>query len=171
MTEQREHHEGSERRHIGGELVIPIAALAFTLYYFVTIAASPWTAQVSAFFVGTILIVLILVFFIRAGLLLRRGSADLRLDGLFAPTRFINKRLGLLALTIGYIAVIRWLGFTITTFLFLTLAMFMLTDGRRKRLVLGLSLVLSLGGYLLFVVAFQTRFPAGPFEHLIGTIF
>jgi hypothetical protein len=30
---------------------------------------------------------------------------------------------------------------------------------------------LSLGGYVLFIVAFQTRFPAGPLEHLLGALF
>ncbi len=170
MTDRQE-PERSEQRPIGGELVIPIAALAFTIYYFITIASSPWTAKVSAYFVGTILIALIALFLIKSVLQLRRGEANLRLDTLVAPARFVNKRLGLLALTIGYIAFVRWLGFTITTFVFLTSAMFLLGEGRRKGLIVGLSAVLSLGGYLVFIVAFQTRFPAGPFERLMGTLF
>jgi len=56
------------------------------------------------------------------------------------------------------------LGFTITTFLFLSIAMLILNDWRKKRFIILLSAVLSLGGYLLFIVAFKTRFPAGPFE-------
>ena len=55
MTSQRRRC----RKPIGGELIIPVAAVAFTLYYFSTIFDSPWTAQVSAFFVGTILILLV----------------------------------------------------------------------------------------------------------------
>ncbi len=47
--------EPREKKHVGGELVIPVAALIFTIYYFVTIIDVPWTAQVSALFVGTIL--------------------------------------------------------------------------------------------------------------------
>ena len=42
------------KKSVGGELVIPIAALLFTGYYFYTIIDAPWTAQVSAFFVGSI---------------------------------------------------------------------------------------------------------------------
>jgi hypothetical protein len=30
-----------------------------------------------------------------------------------------------------------------------------------------LCAVLSIGGYLLFILAFETRFPAGPFEMLM----
>ena len=80
------------------------------------------------------------------------------------PRWFLPKRLGLFALTLGYVVVIRWGGFTLTTFVFLALAMLLLGDGRRKGLILALAAVLSIGGYLLFVVAFSTRFPEGPFE-------
>jgi hypothetical protein len=38
-------------------------------------------------------------------------------------------------------------------------------------LALGVAAGLALGGYLLFVVAFQTRFPAGPVEWLLGSVF
>ena len=58
--------EKTEKKHLGGDLVIPVAALAFTLYYFSTIIDSPWTAQVSAVFIGAILIVLLLIFIIKS---------------------------------------------------------------------------------------------------------
>jgi RsiW-degrading membrane proteinase PrsW (M82 family) len=58
-----------EKKQIGGELVIPVAALIFTLYYFSTIYNSPWTAQVSAFFIGAILLLLIAIFLVKC----RRG--------------------------------------------------------------------------------------------------
>ncbi len=157
----------SEKKSIGGDLVIPIAGLAFTIYYFVTIIDAPWTAQVSAFFVGSILIALILIFLVKSFLMLRRGEVDLKLDTLVAPVSYVPKRLKLLALTMAYIAAVRWLGFTITTFLFLLSAMLVLGEGRRKGLIVAISLILSLGGYLLFIVAFKTRFPAGPFEDLM----
>ena len=51
-----------ERKSIGSELIIPVAALLFTIYYFYTIIDAPWTAQVAAFIVGSILIVLIMFF-------------------------------------------------------------------------------------------------------------
>ncbi len=61
-------HSGRQRRErksIGGDLIIPVAALALTVYYFITIIDVPWTAQVSAFFIGTILILLVVALFIR----------------------------------------------------------------------------------------------------------
>ena len=161
----------AEKKSIGGELVIPIAALLFTFYYFYTIIDTPWTAQVSAFFVGTILIILVAIFLFRSVLQLRRGEVDLRLDALVAPVSFVSKRLKLLVLTIAFIVLVRWLGFTITTFLFLGSSMLLLGEGRRKMLIFWMSLIMSLGGYLLFIVAFKTRFPLGPFENLMKALF
>jgi hypothetical protein len=79
----------------------------------------------------------------------------------------VNTRLFLLALAIGYIVVISWLGFTITTFLFLFMAMALLNKGERMKLSLIVAAALSVSGYLLFIVAFKTRFPFGPFENLL----
>lgn len=162
---------GPRKKHIGGELVIPGLALAFTIYYFTTIIDVPWTAQVSAVFVGTVLIICILIFTVRAFLMVKRGEADLGLGPLIAPVGYIPKRLLLLALTLGYIFFIQWGGFTLTSFVFLSLSMLTLNNGRRKGLILGLSAALSLGGWLMFVVAFETRFPEGPFEHLMKGLF
>ena len=158
-------------RPVGGELIIPIAAVAFTLYYFSSIIASPWEAQVNAFFVGSILLALVAILLIKTARDLIAGQADLGLGNLIEPAAVIPKRLILLLLAIGYVAVIEWLGFTLTTFAFLTAAMLILNDGRRPGFVLGLAAALALGGYVLFIVAFQTRFPAGPFERLVEAVF
>jgi hypothetical protein len=159
------------RRPVGGELIIPLAAVAFTLYYFTSIIDSPWEAQVNAFFVGSILLGLVAILLIKLGRELVTGEADLRLGGLIEPVSVAPKRLIVLVLAIGYVAVIEWLGFTLTTFAFLAAAMLVLNGGRRPGFVLGLAAGLSVGGYLLFMVAFQTRFPEGPFEWLMGAVF
>lgn len=155
-----------DKTALGGELVIPAAAVVFTLYYFSTIIESPWTAQVSAFFVGTILIALCLIFFVLVGLRLRRGEASLDFTPLIQPRVIAPKRALLFLLTVAYIFFIDWLGFTITTFLFLCLGMLLLAEGRNKRRIVVLAATLAIGGYLLFVVAFERRFPEGPFEML-----
>lgn len=170
MSDQ-EPEQRPEKKHIGSELVIPVAALLFTIYYFTTIIDVPWTAQVSAVFVGTILIICIIIFIVRLALMIRRGEADFGLGKLIEPVSYIPKRLILLALTIGYIYLVHWGGFTLTTFAFLCLAMLTLSNGRRKGLILWLSAALAVGGWLLFVVAFETRFPEGPFELAMKGLF
>jgi len=160
-----------EKKAIGGELIIPVAALVFTVYYLTTIIDVPWTAQVSAFFVGSILILLLLIFFIRTALSLGRGEVSLRVGEIVEPVLFVPRRIALLVLTIGYVLLIQWAGFTITTFVFILLAMLVLNEGRNKRLIFILSAVFAIGGWLLFIVAFETRFPAGPFEQLMKGLF
>jgi len=166
-------HAGSRppaRRPVGGELIIPIAAVALTLYYLTTIIDSPWEAQVNAFFVGSILIALVAILLIKVGRALVTGQASLGLGALIQPVAVAPKRLIVLLLAIGYVTVIEWLGFTLTTFVFLAAAMLVLNEGRRIGLVLGLAAGLALGGWILFVVLFQTRFPKGPFEQLMGWV-
>ena len=170
MAENKE-ADASVHTSVGSQLIIPIAAVLFTVYYFYTIIDAPWTAQVAAFIVGSILITLVILFGIKSVKIVRTGQGVLNFDSLVTPRSYVPKRVGLLSLTIIYIFIVPSLGFTITTFLFLTMAMLLLSEGKNKRLILFLSAGLSLGGYLLFVVAFKTRFPAGPFETLMKAFF
>lgn len=152
------------KRSAGGELILPGAGVIFTLYYFTTIIDSPWTAQVNAFFIGAVLLLLSLVLFIKTGLAIARGRATLTFDTLFSRQDISSGRLALLVITLGYAILIEWGGFTITTFVFLFLAMTVLNKGQSRGFIAALSGFLSLGGYLLFILAFETRFPRGPFE-------
>ncbi len=169
MNDQSE-SETREKKHAGGELVIPVAALLFTIYYFVTIIDVPWTAQVSALFVGIILIVLIVVFLVKTVKTVRAGDADFGMQTLVEPVSFVPKRLVLFAITFGFILFVEYLGFTFTAFLFLCSAMLVLGNGRKKVLVVSISAIVSLAGWALFIWAFETRFPAGPFEKLMNSV-
>lgn len=162
---------GKERtKPIGAELIIPVAALVFTLYYFSTIIDSPWTAQVAAFFVGAILIALIAVFILRTAVMVLRGDANLGMKDIVEPLAFLPIRAGLIGLTILYTIAIQWGGFTLTSFVFMSVATIMLNRGRAKGLTIAIAAALSIAGYLLFIVAFSIRFPKGPFEQLMEAL-
>lgn len=156
--------KAESRRQLGGELVIPVMAIAFTLYYFSTIWNSPWTAQVSAFLVGGILLLVCGVFLLRCILWLSRGEGSLGFSNLFSMDDIRTGRIGLFAATVGFCVFIEQLGFTLTTFLFLLASMTVLAKGRRFGLIVGLSVLISLVGWAVFIVAFDTRFPRGWFE-------
>ncbi|MEL0106058.1 MAG: tripartite tricarboxylate transporter TctB family protein [Rhodospirillaceae bacterium] len=156
--------DGPKKKSTGADLIIPVAAIAFTLYYFSTIWNSPWSAQVSAFFVGGVLMVLCAIYFVIFAMQRKNGEADFSLGKVINPVSVIPKRILLFVLTLAYIFVIDWFGFIITTFTFLSLGMLLLSEGKNKKLILSLSATLAIGGYLLFVVAFQRRFPDGPIE-------
>ncbi len=156
--------EAPKKKSTGADLIIPVAAIAFTIYYISTIWTAPWTAKVSTFFIAGILILLCSIYFLMFTLQLRQGEADFSFSKLLNPVWAIPKRLKLLALTLAYVFVIEWVGFILTTFTFLASGMLLLSDGKSKKLIFSLSATLAIGGYLLFVVAFQRRFPDGPIE-------
>ena len=164
--------ESGKKDSLGSDLIIPVAAVVFTLYYFYSIIDTPWTAQVSAFFNGSILLILCVVFIGGVVVKVRRGQASLGFDNLLEPVEVAPKRALLFLLTIAYIACIGWAGFTVTTFFFLALGMSLLSgrERRNKRFILILSVLLAVGGYLLFVVAFERTFPEGPFEHAFKAV-
>lgn len=156
--------QDTKSKSIGSELIIPIVALLFTVYYFFTIINAPWTAQVAAFIVGALLIIFVIAFIVRSIKLIKSGGGSLSFEDLIIPKNLVSKRLRILGLTIAFIFTVPYLGFTFTTFLFLSVAMMVLSNFQNKQFIILLSAALSLGGYLLFILAFETRFPAGPFE-------
>lgn len=155
---------------LGGEMVIPILAVAFTLYFFSSIWNSPWTAQVSGFLVGGILLLVCGIFFLRCVSQLKSGQATLRAGALFSMEDITSGRLGLFITTISYCLLIDRLGFTLTTFLFLASSMLILGRGRRPGLILSISAAMSLGGWAIFIWAFGTRFPSGWFENTMKAV-
>jgi hypothetical protein len=159
-----------ERKAAGGQLVIPVAGILFTLYYFSTIWESPFEAQVAAFFVGTILMALSIIFIAKFVWQWKGGEISLAFDDLLGRSHVSLRRLLLFGLTIAFMLLIEVLGFTITTFLFLSSAMLLLGEGRHPVRAIGVAAAAAIGGYLLFILAFETRFPAGPFEIFMKSV-
>ena len=159
-----------EKRQIGGELIIPVLALIFTLYYISTVINSPWTAQLNAYMVGSVLIVLVLLFF---GFALREvlaRRATLGASNLLAPYAILPKRLAFMGLSLGYLLVMDWLGFTLTTFLFMGSSMYVLGNGRRPGAYLLTAIISAAIALGVFVILFQKRFPKGPIEYFVQAL-
>lgn len=123
--------------------MIPLLGFGFTLYYFSTIVDSPWTAQVSAFFIGAVLIVLIAVLLVRTSVQVLRGQADMGMGGLLSWADVHSGRVVLLSTTLAFVVLIEWLGFTLATLGFLFISMAVLNRGRRLGLVALISGALS----------------------------
>jgi len=152
------------RRQLGGELVIPVLAITFTLYYFSTILNSPWTAQVSAFLVGGILLTVCGLFILKCVFMLMRREGALTFGNLVNYDDVRTGRIGLILATVAYCMLIESWGFTLTTFLFLMVSMGVLSKGRNLFFITGLSAAIALIGWAVFIWAFDTRFPRGWFE-------
>ncbi len=162
--------QGGEKRQMGGELIIPILALVFTLYYISTVINSPWTAQLNAFMVGSVLIILVLLFLGYAAREVLQGRATLGASNLFAPYGILPKRLGFMAISLGYLILLPWLGFTLTTFLFMAASMMLLGNARRPVVYVVAAAVVAVIALLVFIVLFQKRLPKGPVEFLLQAV-
>jgi hypothetical protein len=162
--------DAGRRRDLGAELIIPVVALAFTLYYFHSIAEAPWTAKVSTYLIGGILILLVAIFAVKCAIGAIRDGARFGFGVLLAPGSLLPQRLALLVITVGYVYALEFGGFTLTTFVFLYLAMLLLGGRAVLRTALLLATAYAIGGYLLFILAFDTRFPRGPFETLVERV-
>ena len=94
---------GAEPKPVGADLIIPVAAIIFTIYYISTIIGMKWEAQVSAFLVGGILFFLCTIFLIKTFFEVRSGKATLSFEALVNPISVIPKRVMLFGLTLLYI--------------------------------------------------------------------
>jgi hypothetical protein len=158
-----------ERQPAGADLVIPGLALAFAAYFLFSIADLAWEAKANGVLIGVILLVLIAVQLGRIGLAVARGQASVRADPLLEPREVLLRRLGLVAVTVLFIAAIGWLGVTLG----LALAMFaaLRVCGVRSRAALAwIPLAVAASVYLLFIVALQSDLPHGPVEMLLAKL-
>ena len=162
-------------RNILPDCIIPGLALGFTVYYLTTITEVPWISQASAVVVSGLLALAILAFILRSAWRLQRGVEVIRLresmHGLlgYMPTSAL--RIALLALVVGYVWLIEFLGFTLTTFLFLFAAIVLLSSIANWKRALAVSLTSSVIGYIVFLYLFRTRFPSGPIEIWLEGLF
>lgn len=154
------------------EFIIPVVAILFTLYYVWSVREGPFEAKFSSYFVGTALLLTCSIFVVTRLLSVwRHGVAEVEPESK-APWRLHATRVALAILTIGYVLVIEGgLGFTLSNFIFLTCAINLLTGLSHPLRATGVAAALALAGYLLFIVAFETRFPEGPVERALATLF
>jgi hypothetical protein len=159
------------KRPLGADLIIPIGAAAFAIYYLYTVWGLSWQAASVGIGISSAMAVLLVILAVRFIGELRRGEADLGLGELVQPVFYLMQRLGILAAVIGFIYVMPYLGFTISLFTFMMVGIIVLSGLRHIKTGLVIASFVSLGGYLLFIVFIRARFPHGPFENLVGQLF
>ena len=154
------------KQPLGADLVIPLLALGFAAYFFVSIAELAWEAKANAVLIGTILVVLIAVQLARMGRQLARGEGDLSTAPLWQPAEVTGKRLGMVAVTVAFIATLPWLGLTLG--LFAMLVALWVMGVRRRPVLVALPFAVAAAAYLLFILLLQSDFPHGPIEKLLS---
>ena len=155
---------------LGADLVIPALALGFAIYFFFSIADLVWEAKANGVLIGAILVALIAVQLVRMGIRLARGEGDLRADPLWQPRDALGKRIGMVALTVAFIAALEWLGLTLALLLAM-LAALRVMGVRRLSTLLWVSSGVAAAAYLLFIATLDSAFPHGPIERLLAALF
>jgi len=155
---------------LGADLIIPVFALAFTIYFLATTANLVWEARANGTVIGVALLALVAVQFVRVYLRRQAGGGTWGLGEIVERSAAQGQRLALLAIVIVFIAVIPWLGTTLGLFLVMLASMYVL-GVRRPGTLVGVSLAVAAVVYLLFIAFLQSRLPAGPVERLLGPLF
>lgn len=153
----------------GIDWILPAIAVAFATYYLISINSLRWEAKVSGLLVALIVAVLVTAFAIKTVIGLTKGKLRVEFSGLSESRDGAIRQLILVGLIVGFIALIQTIGFTLSVFIFLSANLIFVAALPVVR-ALALSAVISLCGYLLFIVALQTDFPVGPFEQLLAPL-
>ena len=154
------------RKPLGADLVIPALALGFAAYFFVSIADLAWEAKANGMVIGGILVLLIAIQLARIAIRVVKGRASLGLSGLWEPREVLGKRVGMVLVTIAFIATLSWLGLTLGLLLSLFAALWVM--GARGKALAIIPVVVAAAAYLLFVHLLQTDIPHGPIERLFS---
>ena len=152
---------------LGADLVIPLLALGFASYFFWSIAELAWEAKANGVVIGALLVGLVVVQLILIGVRVARGQGDLRTDPLWQPRDVLFKRIGMVLVTVAFIALLHVLGLTLSLFVAMASAL-VLMGVRKVSTVLLISLAVAAAAYLLFIVVLDSSFPHGPIEKLFS---
>ena len=158
-----------EREPLGADLVIPLLALAFAIYFLLSIRELAWEAKANGVIIGSILLVLVAVQVGRIAMRIVRGAGSLSVEPLLEPRDALGKRVALVVVTVAFIATLPWLGLTLGLFLGL-LAALRLMGVRKPKALVGIPLVTATCAYALFIAALDSNFPHGPVENLIASL-
>jgi hypothetical protein len=152
---------------VGGDLVLPILAVLYGGYYLYSILGLPFEAQINGFLIIAVLFLLVAILLARTVRDWASGAVSLRLDSLLEPVPLLPRRISFFVLSLASVLVIQWLGFTLTTFLFMLSSMLVLGN-RSWRTLLTVAGATAACGYVFFIAILDTRFPHGPVERLLG---
>lgn len=160
----------SQKAPLGADLVIPALAVAFSTYFFWSIADLAWEAKANGVVIGSLLVGLAVLQVARIAVRVAKGEGDLRTDPLWRPREVLFKRIGMVAVTVAFIGLLQLLGLTLSLLAAMAAAL-TLMGVRRISTVLAISVSVAAAAYVLFIAVLDSAFPHGPIEHLLARLF
>ncbi|MPZ36577.1 MAG: hypothetical protein GEU95_00695 [Rhizobiales bacterium] len=168
-----EHNIGAKDKPkpaLGADLIIPVLAAGFTIYFLVTTSDVVWEARANGTVIGLTLLTLIAIQVVRIIALWREGAGTMSFGEFGRMTAGHQKRLTVLLILVVFVATIPWLGTTLGL-LFSMFALMWVLGVRDIKTLVGVSFVTAAAVYLLFIAFLKTQLPAGPIEHLLQPLF
>ncbi len=160
MTNASSEAERGVKPALGANFIIPVLACALTIYFLVSTRTLLWEARSTGTFIGVILLVLCLVQFIRLGSQIVRGEATLGLGELVENTFYNRLRLGLLVLTVAFVALLPVLGTTLGLF-FVLIAMIRLMGVRNWVVLVTVAFLAAATVHGLLIYLLRSQLPQG----------
>jgi hypothetical protein len=157
----------SRKAPLGADLVIPVLALGFAAYFFWSIADLAWEAKANGVVIGAALVALVAVQLARIAAQVAKGAGDLRADPLWQPREVLARRVGMVLVTVAFIAVLEVLGLTLSLLAAMAAAL-VIMGVRKPSTVLWISFAVAAAAYLLFIALLDSAFPHGPIEKLLS---
>jgi hypothetical protein len=145
---------------LGAYFIIPLLACALTLYFLISTAGLIWEARSTGTYIGGILLCLCAAQIIRLGLKVARGEASLSLGEVVEKSFYNRLRLGLLLLTVAFIALLPVLGTTLGLFLVL-IAMIRLMGVRSWRVLVAVAFITAATVHGLLIYLLGSQLPQG----------
>ena len=152
---------------LGADLVIPLLALGFAIYFFWSIADLAWEAKANGVVIGAVLIGLVALQLARIAADVAKGRGDLRVDPLWRPADVFARRVGMVLVTIAFIALLETLGLTLSLLLAMAAALAIM-GVRKASTIAWISVAVAAAAYLLFIFVLDSAFPHGPIEKLLS---
>jgi hypothetical protein len=152
------------------ELIIPVGAIAFGIYYLSTVWALPFQAKVVGIYVSAAIAILSLILFVRFARDLMKGRKSLTWNGFFSGPVDEGRRWGVLAASVLFIALMPVLGFTVALFLYV-LSTVLLVGGKAKlRAALMMATGITAVGFAIFILFVKVRFPQTAVDEFLKSL-
>ncbi len=161
--------EGGPGVALGADLIIPILAAGFTIYFLASSSDLVWEARANGTVIGVVLLALIAVELFRIFVQWRNGAGTFRMGEITTWDANQAKRLWLILILCVFIYTIDWLGTTLGLF-FTMLASMWVLGVRNIRSLLTISFITAATVYILFIAILETRLPPGPVEQLLAPL-
>lgn len=153
------------------ELIIPVGAIAFGIYYLSTVWELPFQAKVVGIYVAAAITALSVVLFIRFGREIWLGQKTWGFAGFFSDPVSEARRWSVLALTIGFIVLMPVLGFVVTIFAFVFSAVIVIGGVQRIKAAFFTALGMTIVAFFVFIVLVKVRFPTNIIDQSLKDLF